>query len=322
MSINRFGTCFLLLTTIGSSAAIAAPSQNGVVATNAVTISQGDVIVSPMGLTQPMHIVIALKLRNQAQLNALIAKSGGGGTPLTPAQFEVQFSPTEAQAQQAAAFLIKAGFTNVAIAPNRLLVSGDGSVATVQAAFKTSMVDVHTRDGREAYANSRDVIVPSTLQDTVLSVLGLQTVHVLRTMHNDAQATNQSSVQPDTVTSHNPTAFAAIYDADTLPTASSVSVGIIAEGSLTNVLNDLDIFTTNNNLPPVTTQVIGNGGTDTSGDEEWDLDSQDIVGMSGGGAKADLLCDQLVVEREPDRRLQRSRNGGCRKDHQRVAGRM
>ena len=61
-------------------------------------------------------------------------------------------------------------------------------------------------------------------------------------------------------------------------------VGIVTEGKLTNVINDLNSFTSQNGLPTVTTQTVNTNGTstDTSGDVEWDLDSQDIDGMAGG----------------------------------------
>jgi pseudomonalisin/xanthomonalisin len=56
---------------------------------------------------------------------------------------------------------------------------------------------------------------------------------------------------------------------------------------MTQPLKDLTSFTTANHLPAVNTQVVtvGAPGTDTSGTPEWDLDSQNIVGMSGGVGK-------------------------------------
>ncbi|MBS0464709.1 MAG: PKD domain-containing protein, partial [Proteobacteria bacterium] len=56
------------------------------------------------------------------------------------------------------------------------------------------------------------------------------------------------------------------------------------QGSMTQTVKDLNTFTANNGLATVTTQQVNtNGaGTSTSGVDEWDLDSQDIVGMAGG----------------------------------------
>jgi subtilase family serine protease len=275
----------------------------GGVVTRATVLSQRDVVVGPLSLTESLHVVIALKLRNQAQLHALIAIPGGAFTPLTPVQFRAQFSPTQAQAQQVATFLANAGFTNVTIAPNRLLVSGDASVAIIQAAFKTSMVDVHTHDGREAYANSTDVQIPTALQSSVQTVLGLQNLYTMHTFSNPVQPNvvpenpcypsqnaiaASDSASPQVVSckyTHSPTEFPSIYQATGLPTAASVPVGIFTWGNLTQVIQDLNEFTSTHNLLAVDIQVVGPGSSDTSGIGEWDLDSQTIIGMTGGVQK-------------------------------------
>lgn len=300
MSIKRIGACFLLLSALGLPAAtMAAAPQGDAVVTQAVTLSQGDSVIGPLNLSQPLHVVIALKLRNQSQLQALISAETGG-EPLTPAQFEAQFSPTETQAQQVAAFLAGSGFSNVTIAPNRLLVSGDATTAAVQTAFKTFIVRVHTDDGREAYANSTDIQIPAELQDSVQAVLGLQDIYVAHTFFNPASAVPESLCNPGnngddsegtsplTIScrvAHNPTDFPSIYDANGLPTAVTVPVGIFTYGDLTQVLQDLDAFTARYHLPSVNVQVVGSGSSDTSGLGEWDLDSQTIVGMTGGVQK-------------------------------------
>ena len=76
-----------------------------------------------------------------------------------------------------------AGFTNVKIAPNRLMVSADGRADTAQAAFKTTFAKVNTREGRAAFMNN-GVQIPAALQESVLSVIGLQSMHQA---HNFAQ---------------------------------------------------------------------------------------------------------------------------------------
>ncbi|MGN6191776.1 MAG: proprotein convertase P-domain-containing protein, partial [Rhodanobacteraceae bacterium] len=67
-------------------------------------------------------------------------------------------------------------------------------------------------------------------------------------------------------------------------TGSSVSVGIITQGSMSNVLNDFQSFLSQNGYGniPMNVVTVDGGGSDTSGDAEWDMDSQAIVGISGG----------------------------------------
>jgi len=230
-----------------------------------------------------MHVVMSLKLRNQAQLQNYLKTPGH--KPLTPAQFAALYSPTAAQAQAVADYMTKAGFTSVAITPNRMLVQGYGHADTAQAAFSTTFVQVHTKDGRTAFANDNDVQIPASLQNSVLEVVGLQNVHVAHTfvkrLNPNAVHTSASS----SAVAHKPTDFAAIYNASSLSPATSIPVGVITEGSMSNVESDLQTFTSNNGLPSVSVQVVGSGSSDTSGDGEWDLDTQDIVGISGGVQK-------------------------------------
>ena len=247
---------------------------------HATTLRKGDAVVGPLAFSQPMHIVVSLKLRNKAQLDAYLAKPGR--KPLTPEQFKAKYAPTESQAKAVADYLTRAGFGKVTIAPNRLLVEGYGRADTAQAAFNTTFVHVHTHDGREAYANASDVKIPASLHGSVLEVLGVQNVHIA---HTFAKRVSPSAVHTNasgSAVAHNPTDFKSIYSASGLAAATSVSVGVITEGDMTNVQSDLQQFASNNGLPTINVQVVGSGSSDTSGDGEWDLDTQDIVGMTGG----------------------------------------
>jgi pseudomonalisin len=260
---------------------------------HATALRQGDAVVGALAFSQPMHIVMSLKLRNQAQLQAYLAKPGH--KPLSAAQFNAQYAPTQAQAQAVADYLTKAGFSKVTIAPNRMLVEGYGRADTAQAAFNTSFVRVHTHDGRDAYANASDVKIPASLQDSVLEVLGVQNVHVA---HTFAHRINPNAVHTDdigTAVAHNPTDFNAIYGGSSLSPATSIAVGVITEGSMSNVESDLQQFASNNNLATINVQVVGSGSSDTSGDDEWDLDTQDIVGMTGGVSKL-VLYDAASLD--------------------------
>lgn len=267
-------------------------SSSLVTVKHATALRQGDTVVGPLAYSQPMHVVMSLKLRNQAQLQNYLKTPGH--TPLSPAQFNASYSPTAAQAQAVAAYMTRAGFTNVKIAPNRMLVEGYGHADTAQAAFNTTFVHVHTADGRDAFANDNDVKIPSSLQDSVLEVVGLQNVHIAHTfakrLNPDAVHTNASGA----AVAHDPTDFASIYNASSLLPATSIPVGVITEGSMTNVKSDLQTFTSNNGLSDVSVQVVGSGSTDTSGDGEWDLDTQDIVGISGGVQKL-VLYDAATL---------------------------
>lgn len=266
-------------------------------AQHATVLRQGEVATGPLAASRSVPLVISLKLRNQDQLDAFLANAQKPGTPvaqrsMSPAQFAAQYSPTPAQAQAVADYLTRAGFTNVAIAPNRQLVTARATADAVGAAFHTTFESVRTPDGRNAFHNTNEVMIPGSLKDSVLSIVGLDTVHISHTFARRAIAepnagNTGNTFLTTTAVGHEPLDFAKIYGADTLAPASAVPVGIIVEGDLTSVLTDLQSFATKNNLSPIATQTVsvGAAGTDTAGDIEWDLDSQDIVGISGGVKK-------------------------------------
>src|SRR5450432_1801672 len=208
---HRTSLALATLLAIGGSVAVNATGINaGGPATTtlapATALRSGDTITGALSSTQPIHIEVALKLRNQAQLDAFTNAASSpiaamAQRTLTPEQFSAKHAPTLANAQAVADFLTSAGFQNVTIASNRMLVSADGTAAAAQAAFATSLVQVQTADGRVAFANNDDVHIPASLQNTVLSVIGLQTVHQAHTM---AHAAVQPNLGIQAITGHNP----------------------------------------------------------------------------------------------------------------------
>ncbi len=290
--LHRTSLALATLLAIGGSVAVNATAINsgGAAITtlgSATALRSGDTITGTLAGTQPMHIEVALKLRNQAALNAFVDSANAPvnvatqRVAMTPEQFNTQHAPTQADAQAVADYLTSAGFQNVTIAANRMLVSADGTASVAQAAFATSFAQVQTADGRTAFANNDDVHIPASLQNIVLSVIGLQTVHQAHTM---AHVALQPNLVINAVTGHNPVEFASIYGGSGQTTGAGVTVGIITQGKITQTITDLNTFTSQNGLATVTTQTVNTNGTssDASGVDEWNLDSQDIVGMAGG----------------------------------------
>ncbi|HEY8683605.1 MAG TPA: protease pro-enzyme activation domain-containing protein [Rhodanobacter sp.] len=266
----------LAAATIMSARAGDMPAGLGAAVTRTTMLHAGDVFAGVLPHTQPMHVVVALKLRNGDQLSSLIAAH----QTLTPAQFSAQHAPTPMQAQAVAAYLIRMGYINVAISANRMLVSADGTAATAQAAFQTSFARVQTHDGRVAFANNSNAYIPTALQDSVLSVIGLQNVYKPHILAQRAQSS--AGPRPLAIAGHNPTEFSPIYGGTGVPTAAGVTVGIITQGPLDQTIADLNTFTDNKHLARVTTQIVGAAGPDQGGTVEWNLDSQDAVGAAGG----------------------------------------
>ena len=249
-----------------------------------LALHQGDLVTGAVAASQPMHVEVALKLRNQDALHAFLAAAHSPSLliakrTMTPAEFRTKHSPTDSQAQAVAAYLKSAGFTNVQVAPNNMLVSADGTADVVKAAFSTTFAHVRTARGKEGFANTSEINIPAALKDSVLSVIGLQDVHRPHTFIRTL-----SGLSPQAVTGHYPTEFSSIYGGSGQTTGAGVKVGIITQGKITQTITDLNSFTSQHSLPTVSTQTVNTNGTssDTSGLGEWNLDSQDIVGAAGG----------------------------------------
>ncbi len=256
-----------------------------------------DTHVTPLELSQPLRITVVLKNRNPDEFDAFLRDLKQPGSAsyqryLTPAQFKERFSPTDAQVAIVVAHLKASGFSNVSVSENNMLISADGNADNVKSGFQASMKRFNY-SGRPVYANDFAALVPPSLGLIVDSVLGLQNAVVPHSLiHNFApdaviepNPIGQNTTEASQQVGHQPTDFAKIYDASSLPAATNTTVGIITWGDMAQTIADLNVFTRNAGLPTVKTSVIA-GGSGTLAEshalEEWNLDSQTIIGTSGG----------------------------------------
>ncbi|WP_232430423.1 protease pro-enzyme activation domain-containing protein [Burkholderia ubonensis] len=276
-----------------TAATVTAAAQVGKL--SALRATGNVVSAAPMSATAPVHVALVLKLNDEAALHRFVqdARTPGSasfGTVLTSAQIAARFAPTAGQVATVKAYLQSKGFTNINVAGNNMIVEADAPAGVISGVFQTTLVPVAMADGSRAHINTAPETVPDALGGVVQAVLGLDTAtrlhpHFVRaSVATSAPTTNASPTTNAVTVGHNPTEFPGIYSVGSVPTAGNVTVGIIAEGNVTQSVIDLTTFETNNGLPAVPVSVI-NAGTpsaDTSATVEWSLDSQAIVGMSGG----------------------------------------
>ncbi len=281
--MQRFGTCLspyalaLAVTAmLGASSTVhSAPAAFASVA-QPTHLRQGDAVVGALPASTPVHVDVALRLRNRVDLDAFIAARSRGGPVMDHATFMAHHAPDVRQVSTVVAYLRAQGFVHIRVAPDRLLVGADATAAIASRAFATTLEQVRTRSGRFAIANSDAVRVPAALQDGVLGVLGLQTVYRARPF---------VQVTPQAVKSHDPTEFSAIYGGTGVAVATGVTVGIVSSGQMAQVNTDLKAFTSAHGLPALPTQTVTIDGTSsaTDGVAEWDMASQALIGSAGGG---------------------------------------
>ncbi len=247
-----------------------------------------DVAVTPLETSKSLHIAVSLQLHNRDKLDAFLKDlhdpaSASYRHYLTPAAFKAAYAPTDQDVQSVVAYLQKNGFSNVQVSPNNLLVSADGNTLNVSAAFNTGMKQF-SANGQQFYGNDSDAQVPQALGGVVSGVLGLQNLNVKQTLsHRVTLAEDANGVN----LAHAPSAVAQIYHVGTTPTAYATTVAVVGWADQAQTQADLNQFTTANLLAPVTLNVVkvpanGDFEPDADAEGEWALDTQTIVGVSGG----------------------------------------
>ncbi|MDR0478418.1 MAG: alpha/beta fold hydrolase, partial [Burkholderiaceae bacterium] len=245
------------------------------------------------GASDPVSIAVVLKLNNPDALNSLITAQHTPGNPsyhqwLSSAESTQQFGPTQAQAQAVADYLTQNGFTHVQIAPNRLLVTADGTATLAQIAFNTLMGVYSNNSGEQGLLNTNVIQVPAALSQ-IDQVLGLDTLTRAHTRSLPVSNLKPVNVAPGLgsggTNGYYPDRFASVYNRPVNLTGGNTTVAIVGWGDMNAPSTDLQQFESSRGIAAVPTAILSSsnqGSTDESAQSEWSMDAQAIVGISGG----------------------------------------
>jgi pseudomonalisin len=240
-----------------------------------------------------MSVTLALAERNQSALEALIA---GPHAPLTPAQFTAQFAPATATVDAIRSWAAANGLAVSSVSANRLLVTLSGSSTQFSGALQTGFERFHSAADGTFFAASTAAHLPSAFAAHVTAVLGLSSlakVAVPRPAVRSAAALRAGKAAlpaaglPTSLNypaTYTPQQLNAMYDAPSAQSGAGQQLAIITEGDVSQPKADLATFEKTYGLPTVTWNQINVGApsTDTSGDDEWDLDSQYSTAFAPG----------------------------------------
>lgn len=245
--------------------------------------------VSHAPASMPVRLAVALKPQHRAAERAALKAIYQTGNPsyhhfLTPAQWEAKYAPTAVQVGEMTRYLKNHGFTGLSVSGDRLLITANGTVAGAQAAFHTRIGRYRMPNRSTFDANIGPAMVPSALGGIVQAVVGLSNWRltapkpVLITKPRNRTAAGSPVVSNEVP----PADFQNTYDAAGTPTGARTSVAIFTEGSVTGAIKDLRLAESTFKLPavPVTIIPVGPQSTDTSGADEWDLDTQSSSAMA------------------------------------------
>ena len=253
--------------------------------------------VDALSKTMRLHIVVGLYMRDREGAQRLVRSQYTAGHAfhqwLTPAEFTEKFNPTSSQAAAVAEYLKRQGFTKVRIEPNHLIVSATGSVSNVEAAFHTSIRGTMS-GGNLVYGNVKPALVPAKLHGVVAAVLGLTNAYHMNVHNVHQRVTRDGGTPPPCLEvvngiciggEYGPPQYQVAYDATNCPNVQhrcQTSIAVMAEGDISQVVNDLRSAESFWGLPkvPYSTVKVGTPSSDTSGLDEWDLDTQISSGMA------------------------------------------
>jgi uncharacterized delta-60 repeat protein len=175
----RFAALYRLGLVAGAttvSCAIAAdapfPEVRTVFATSIVSVSPevtSAAALSTTELSESMEFMIALKMRNFAELSARLAT----GALVSPAELNSRYSPLQVDYQKVIDWLKAEGFSVVKTDTARLGVSARGTIAQIKTSLKTDFV--RREAGGKIYPSATLApSLPASVAAPVLSVNGLQ----------------------------------------------------------------------------------------------------------------------------------------------------
>ncbi len=263
----------------GSAAASHGVRPQDVPAGWAATATQGAKIANAtdsgaLAPTTPMTVRLGLNLHNESQLASLIAAR----QTISPDQFAAQFGPTPSDVQAVRSYLQAQGFGNI-VAEGQL-ISADGTAAQVAKAFDTTL-ESFSLGGQSVYVNTAPALVPSSLGGVVSAVLGLTNAAKF-TVKPNLTCLGGTLPTGQCLPAFNAADVQRFYDAGSTPTGANTTVAVMAEGNVTGVVSDLSYAETKQGLPqvPVSVVQVGLASSDTSGSDEWDLDTQSSTGIA------------------------------------------
>jgi subtilase family serine protease len=206
--------------------AAAAPEPLVTLADNAAPLVNSD-RTGDVSADRPITAALSLKLHNQQALEKFLADVQNPASPqyhhfLTPAQFNAEFGPSQADVDKAVSFLGKSGATGIEVSGNRQAITFTGSAAQLESAFRTRIGTYHDQvSGRSFFANDTAPAVPADVSGVVSNVVGLDN-HAVRT-HSTAKA-----AKPNVVKSVTPPVLKTAYGTSGLSaTGSGVKVGFV-----------------------------------------------------------------------------------------------
>ena len=300
--LTAAGALVALPALAGTAAAGPAPAVTAALPGTAPLQLKGATVLGRAPATAVSRVTLSLALRDRAGLTALLAAQQRPSSPdyqrwLTPEQFAARFSPAPATVDAARSWARAAGLQVTEVSANRTLVTLSGTTTQYEHAFGVRLLRVRAA-GQTFTTPDRAAALPAGLRSATAAVLGLSTY---RGMHLPLHTATPAADAASPSGSYGPRDFWKVYDAPAATTGTGQTLAVITQGDLTQVKKDLVTFETRNALPkvPVTVVQTTATSTDTSGADEYDLDTQYSTGFAPGARSLRLYNSDTLGDVHP-----------------------
>ncbi|MCU1595978.1 MAG: hypothetical protein JWO12_3370 [Frankiales bacterium] len=251
---------------------------------------------------QPMTVGVALAHPHAAAEEALAAALTTPGSPqqgkfLTMDQLVARFGVPHSRSSHVVAQLRTAGLTVSQPDAFGDYVAATGTVAQVERAFHVTERLYTLPNGTRFLANTSGPLV--TTADDVTTVVGLNTLQHYTLPSGHSKIAQDICAGSTCTGDTTPQDLWSVYEQPARRTGQGVSMAVIGEGNPKNLPGYLAKQEAAYRLPRTSLTVKcvqGSCGTDTSGDGEWQIDTQASAGMAPGNSGETLYFAKSILD--------------------------
>ncbi len=257
--------------------------------------------VGPHAAHAKIGIIIGMRLRNQAKLQAFLEQVQNPHSAvyhqwLTPSEFTARYGPTKSDVAAVEAFLKAHGITVKSVSRNRILIHTVATTAVYDHAFGIEIND-YKLNGRSFFSTTDRPKIPRAIAPLISGIIGLNRgvqVHAHSFFKPAGAATRglqPHEMPPASLTEMNPLQIAHAYnwpDITDSANGAGATIGIVTAASMNVAASDYNTFWDSFGLPEHTVTLVPvNGGGPSNGQAigETLLDIEYSGAMAPGAAQ-------------------------------------
>lgn len=277
----------LALAVVPAQAAPTSGAATVALRTDVVPAVAQSTLVGTVAANTSVSVTVTLAQRDPAGLQTFLKQVADPASSqykhyLTVKQFAQRFGAAPGAAAKVSSYLAAQGLKVGQLTANGLTLSATGTATQIAKAFGTTLGTYRDHTGRQFYANKVAPVLPAEIAGVVTDVSGL----------SDYAVSHQNTVRGQSgakaTSGYTPTQIRSGYNLN-----SAISAGYTGKGQ-TVALEEFSAFTQSDvntydkkfSLTPSTPTVVKSDGgtTDTSGEDEVELDIEVVQAIAPGAA--------------------------------------